>query len=216
MRTRNLAAFVVAAGLVLAVALPAAAKGPVGLTVTGPGGTRVELGGDEHDAIGPALPRLITELGLWRALGSDDVGAPPAFTAALPDGLDAEALGPRFRVDWSMYHGGGDIGDLLVTQFVYPDAPGGPVVFTPAGQPADPYIPATVGGWARTTGDVTATLAALGVDLSARTPAARPAPAPDGGPDMGWVLVGAVVATAVVGGAAVVHRRRSSALAAAG
>jgi hypothetical protein len=219
----------VAAGLVLALAGPAAAKGPVGATITAPDGTTVALGGDENDAMPPATPDLITRMGLWRAFGSDEVGAPAAFTPAPPDGLSAEALGPRFQVDWSMYHGGADIGALVVTQFVYPQAPGGPVVFTPAGQLAEPYIDATVGGWARTTGDVAATLTALGVDLTARGPAAAPEPDPapaarptsspasDPGPAVAPLLAGAgVAAAAAVAGVVLVRRHRRDALAAPG
>ena len=212
---------VLAAGLLAALASPAAAKGPVGVMITGPGGEAVGAGGSVDDTMPPAFMSLMTELGLWRALGSAEFEGPGPFSPAPPDGLAADALGPRFRVDWEMYHGGTAKGDLVLTQYVYPSAPGGPVVWTPGGQPIEPYAPETTGGWARTTGDVTATLTALGVDLSDRAPAAAPARTPargaQGETDLAPALAGAGAAVlAAVVAAAVVVRRRRGAPAAAG
>jgi hypothetical protein len=229
MRTRTLATLAVAAGLVLAVAVPATAKGPVGVTVTGPNGaTPVVIDNDTQDTWPSGFGTLMTDMGMWGALGSQEEDAPAPFTPAPPDGLSSAALGPRFQLDWAMYHGGSGTGDLIVTQFLYPEAPGGPVVFTPAGQPVDPYVPLTLGGWTRTTGDVVATLEALGVDLSvkgpasAAEPASRPAPAPAPSPDDGTALapvvagVGLAVAAAAAVGTVLVRRRRRDALPAAG
>jgi cytochrome oxidase assembly protein ShyY1 len=77
-------------------------------------------------------------------------------------------------------------------------------------------VPLTVGGWTRTTGDVTATLAAPGVDLSAGraapepAPARDPVPASDPGRDLVPVLAWTGVAVAVVAvvAVAVAMRRR--------
>jgi hypothetical protein len=221
MRTRAVVTAVLAAGLLVALASPAAAKGPVGVMITGPSGKAVGAGGSVEDPMPPAFMSLMSELGLWRALGSAELEGPGPFSPSPPDGLADDALGPRFRVDWEMYHGGTAKGDLVLTQYVYPSAPGGPVVYTPGGQPIEPYAPETTGGWARTTGDVTATLTALGVDLSARAPAAAPARTPargaQGGTDLAPALAGAGAAVlAAVVAAAVVVRRRRGAPAAAG
>ena len=62
--------------------------------------------------------------------------------------------------------------------------PGGPVVHSPGGQPAEPYAPVTAGGWLRATGDPAAGLASLGVDLRRAPIRTAPAPAPvTAGPD---------------------------------
>ncbi|HET8617739.1 MAG TPA: hypothetical protein VFM27_02210 [Acidimicrobiales bacterium] len=173
---RVTAALACAVGLVVALAAPAAAKGPTGLTVTYPGGGEVDVdltqGGTEEDRAGPGS--LVEDMGLWTVLGSG--AGVPVLAASPPDGLAEDGLGPRYTVTWTMYDG--QDGFELV-QYLYPDAPGGAVVHSPGGQPAEPYAPVTAGGWLRATGDPAARLAALGVDLGVDLDAPRPAPAPD-------------------------------------
>ena len=205
-----------AASVVVAAAGPAAAKGPSGASVTYPGGEEVEVGGPSGD--GPSgFGGLIDELGLWSVL---DPGSGVADLAdEPPGGLARDDLGPRYTVTWHMY----DARDGFdIRQDLYPEAPGGAVVHTEGGQPADPYSPETTGGWLRSPGDPAATLARLGVDLDA--PAAVPAPAgpataSDPGPGLGGPAVALVVAgalAAVVAVAAVRRRRRWAGAAAAG
>jgi hypothetical protein len=177
MRMRAMAAVACAVGSVVALAGPAAAKGPTGVTVTYPGGGEVDVdltqGGTEEGRAGPGS--LIEDMGLWSVLGSG-AGA-PVLAASPPDGLAEDELGPRFTVTWTMY----DAQDgFEVVQYLYPIAPGGPVVHSPGGQPAEPYAPVTAGGWLRAAGDPVAGLASLGVDLDA--PRSAPAPAPGAAP----------------------------------
>ena len=202
-----------AVSVVVAAAGPAAAKGPTGSTVTYPGGQEVEVGGpgDDHGGLGA----LIDELGLWSAL---DPGAGVTDLAdGPPGGLAPDDLGPRYTVSWHMY----DARDGFdIRQDLYPEAPGGAVVHTEGGQPADPYSPETTGGWLRSPGDPAATLARLGVDLDAPpAPPAGPATASDPAPGLGGAAVALVVVAgalaAVVAVAAVRRRRRRWAGAAA-
>jgi type II secretory pathway pseudopilin PulG len=135
-----------------------------------------------------------------------------------PGGLARDDLGPRYTVTWHMY----DARDGFdIRQDLYPEAPGGAVVHTEGGQPADPYSPETTGGWLRSPGDPAATLARLGVVLDPPPAAASAgsATASDPGPGLGGAAVALVVAgalAAVVAVAAVRRRRRWVGAAAAG
>lgn len=216
MRMRATAAVACAVGLVVALAGPAAAKGPTGMTVTYPGGGEVEVdltqGATEEGRVGPGT--LMEDMGLWSVLGS----GVPVLAPAPPEGLAEDDLGPRYSVAWTMYDGAEG---FELVQYLYPDAPGGPVVHSPGGQPAEPYAPVTAGGWLRATGDPVAGLASLGVDLSAPRSAPAPAPAPDPAPaaapegaagDGGWpgvaVPLAALAAVAAAAGVAAAVRIR--------
>jgi hypothetical protein len=178
MRMRGAASGIGALGLVAAVVIggagPAFAKGPTEATLTYPGGqeAEIELTGDGH----PGAPGLIDEMGLWSML--DPGSGVTDLAPAPPDGLAEDQLGPRYTVTWTMYDG---YDGFELYQHLYPDAPGGAVVYSPAGLPAEPYSPVTTGGWLRSPGDPVATLASLGVDLDA-PPTGAPAPGPDPAP----------------------------------
>jgi hypothetical protein len=204
----------VVAGLVALVAAagPAVAKGPTGLTITHPGkGGSVELPTKGHDNV--SMGRLVEAFGLWSAL--DPEGAGP---------LDADRpagdLGPAYRVEWTMVTAS-PADPLTLTQTLYPDAPGGPVVHTDADQPADPYAPRTAGGWFRAPADLERALADAGFTPSAPPPA-RPAASPAADPPAAGggapVAAAALVLAAAAGTAGVVaaRRRRRGAAAAAG
>lgn len=166
-------------GLVAAVVVggagPASAKGPTEATVTWPSGQVAAIEPEKVEHMG--FGTLIDDMALWSMLDSGSVV--PGLAPAPPDGLAEDQLGPRYTVTWTMYHGSDE--GLELTQHLYPEAPGGPVVFSPGDQPAEPYAPVTTGGWLRSPGDPAATLASLGVDLDA-PPTGVPAPDPDPAP----------------------------------
>jgi hypothetical protein len=179
MRTRTvsaaLAALVAAATAAVALvggASPASAKGPTEATVTDPGGATVPLvsenPGDGHDG---GLMAAAEDLGLWEGIGADGPGAAPVLDE--PPGQ----LGPKFVVTWSLM-GPDPERPVVVTQHLYPQARGGPVVYTPPGQPA--YDHGTVGGWSRVRARTPETLAGLGFETKWSEPA-LPTPVKAGG-----------------------------------
>jgi hypothetical protein len=204
----------VVAGLVTLVAAagPAGAKGPTALTIVYPGkGGSVELPTKGHGNVG--MGRLVEAFGLWSAL--DPAGAGP-LDADRPEG----DLGPAYRVEWTMVTPS-PADPLTVTQTFYPDAPGGPVVHTDAGQPAEPYAPRTAGGWFRATDELGAALEDAGFTRiapapapPAASPAADPPTAGGGVPVAGAALVLAVAAAGTAGVVAARRRRRGAAAAA--
>ncbi|HEY7071561.1 MAG TPA: hypothetical protein VH479_15645 [Acidimicrobiales bacterium] len=187
-------------GLVVAVAGPAAAKGPTGVTIGYPGGgPPVDLGGDGPSSqIGP----LTEQLGLWSALGDIEV----APLAAEPP---SEPVGEPYTVRWTMYHGGTVDGALVITQRLYLDPDGGGLVYTEAGQDAGPYAEdGTRGGWFQAPASLSRTLTAAGFDPAAPPPAGPAAAAGDeAAPDQGsgrpWLAPVGLAAAAAVGASAV-------------
>ena len=201
-------------GLVVALAGPAAAKGPQGLTIGYPGGgPPVDLGGDGTNfQMGP----LTEQLGLWSAFGDPEVTPLTAEPPSAP-------VGAPYTVSWTMYHGGtADGGALVITQRLYLDPDGGALVYTEAGQDAGPYAEGgTRGGWFQAPASLEATLASAGFDPAA-SPPESPAPAAaakatdeaagDQGTARSWLapvgLAAAVAVGAVAVGAAGVAMRR--------
>jgi hypothetical protein len=169
-------------GLVAAVAVfavvggagPVSAKGPTEATVTWPGGQEATIEPEEVEYTG--FGALLDDMATWSML--DPGSGAPDLTEAPPDGLVEDQLGPRYTVTWTMYDGSDG---FELYQHLYPEAPGGAVVYSPGGLPAEPYSPVTTGGWVRSPGDPVATLASLGVDLDA-PPTGAPAPGPDPAP----------------------------------
>jgi hypothetical protein len=170
MRTRTvsaaLAALVAAATAAVALvggASPASAKGPTEATVTYPGGPTVPLvsedPGDGHDA---GLMAAAEDLGLWEGIGAEGPGAAPMLDE--PPGQ----VGSKFVVTWSLM-GPDPERPVVVTQHLYPQAHGGPVVYTPPGQQA--FDHGTVGGWFRLRARAPETLAGLGFETTWSEPA---------------------------------------------
>lgn len=133
---------------------PAAAAGAESATITGPG----------LDAPIEALtevPELSRLTGAWFAAVADDVE--PLMTKAPTD-----ALGRRFILTWVM------LGPTAVApeqrsivQELYPDAEGGPVVHTPAGQSlAGEELWSGSYGWYRAPKRLHSALAELGLPIS--------------------------------------------------
>ncbi|HET6949532.1 MAG TPA: hypothetical protein VFI47_04100, partial [Acidimicrobiales bacterium] len=85
-------------GLVTGAA-PAAAKGPIAVTVATPGGEEVDLGaapGQSADRRNVLLNDLADDLGLWASTGDGSELMPEP-----PDVAD-DHLGPGFDVRWSL------------------------------------------------------------------------------------------------------------------
>lgn len=223
-----LAARVVAGTAAIALvggASPAGAKGPTEATVTSPGGDSVQLvSGDPGDGHDGGLMALADDLGLWEGIGADGPGVAPMLDE--PPG----GVGPKFVVTWSLM-GPDPERPVVVTQHLYPQARGGPVVYTPPGQPA--FDHGTEGGWFRVRAGAPETLAGLGFETKWSEPA-LPTPvkagasagaaeaaepggsATGGGEGLRVAVAGTAVLAAAAGAAALAVRRRRGAPATSG
>ncbi|HEX6420727.1 MAG TPA: hypothetical protein VFZ77_19650 [Acidimicrobiales bacterium] len=156
-----------AGAVVLGLGAPAGAKGPTGVTIQVPGGEPEALPaapgtGGGHDE---RLLLLAEDMGLWQAI--DPQGA-------LPADPPAAAVGPGFRVAWSLV---GPSGDVPLVQTLHPQAQGGPLVHTEPDQIA--YGHTVPGGWYRAAPRLADTLASLGWRTKMAAPGGS-AGAPDG------------------------------------
>jgi hypothetical protein len=167
---------VLAAGVavVLGLAGPAAAKGPVPneVTIEGAGmdGSVTSPPGAFSD--GSAWRWLPEETGLFEAMFSGTIPLP----SAEPSTTD---LGPAVELTWQLDSPVG--GEQVLRQVVHPDAAGGPVVYTPPDQPVfeDQTTP---GGWVRVPTAIRSSLARKGVTWTEPVPVASAGPrAVDGG-----------------------------------
>src|SRR5262245_47219213 len=116
----------------MASAGPAWAKGIESASITGPG--------LDHplDATPPGDGgRLATLTGFWDVMPGQP--RPPTFSEQAPPGT----LGPRYTITWRLMTGPEET--TAIRQDLYPDAAGGPLVHTAAGQPI--FEGTTVGGW---------------------------------------------------------------------
>jgi hypothetical protein len=143
-------------------------------------------------------------------------GAPGAVLQAAP----TDRLGPRYTITWAFPDPAGGK-DRKLRQRIWPYAAGGPVTFTPAGQPV--LDTTSSGGWYQGFDGLRAQLIELGLPnrkplapAVTATPApaapapASPQPTPATGPSAAWPRVAAVVAGFLVlaAAAAVALRRR--------
>ncbi|MGH8986210.1 MAG: hypothetical protein ACRDY6_20390 [Acidimicrobiia bacterium] len=142
----------VAALLGTAVALvpvPASAKGPTEVEITGPGLEKpihLQGAGDSRNPAG-----ALTELtGVWLPFTHSGRSA---FAAAPPQG----DLGPRYVATFST-----DFDDTMLRQELYPFAEGGPVVYAASGQ-ALHGTETRYGGWRRADPALTDVLVSVGV-----------------------------------------------------
>jgi hypothetical protein len=123
------------------VPLPASAKGPTAIEITGPGFDEV-LRLDRDSANTSHMQMLMETL----------YGPPPAYRAA-----PTEQLGPRYLVTFTMPW---PEGDEAIRQHVYPFADGGPLVRTPRGQTL--YGEEQASGWQRVDEPLDSLLVSLG------------------------------------------------------
>jgi hypothetical protein len=206
--------------LVLLGAAPAVAKGPIDVTVSGPGVDSVRI-----DAVsapgGVTVQSLADRSGLFAIYGAEPLG--PA-----PD-LSTEELGPRFTLTWGLGEEAAD-GAPIVTH-VYPFAAGGPWSFVPDGQS---LFGGPVGdGWigtdpsltkllvrlgaerpGATTGATTGATSAVAAGTTGTTGADSRGEAGTPTPDRTSYVAGAglLLVALLAGGAVLHHRRRSVAL----
>jgi hypothetical protein len=218
MKPRVLAVAALAA-LLLAVPTAAQAKGATSATIDGGGpgglpGGPITLRGEGEPGSGTDLGLLAEGSGMNAVVFGDDPGA--VLKAAPTD-----RLGPRYTITWTFPDPNGGK-DRQVRQDVYPYAAGGPVTFTPAGQPVLDIT--TSGGWYQGFDGFRAQLIELGLPnrdpLTSATPATpapspapaspEPAPATPASPPPAWPRLAAVVAGFLVlaAGAALALRRR--------
>jgi hypothetical protein len=217
-----------AAGMSVAAAIslatPALAKGPSQASITGPGLAHAIIvsGNGEPGMQGP-LAVLAGQTGLFTVLfGAGVVGVPPPAPLRIP--LPKASLGPRYTVIYTVPGVPPQPGEQYgrIRQDIYPDAVGGPVIYTPPGQ--DGFGgPLTVAGWFRASPGLTRTLAQLGVRSRPRTQAtpqtspraAHPAAAHQAGSrPLTWLIAAAAaIAAAALAGAALWRHHRKPAIA---
>jgi len=153
--------------LVLVVVLAATlagraeAKGPIAVTISGPGlAEPIVLRGNAEAAVTSRIGRIV-EFGGW---------FPQAFRRT-PDSTTRHApttkLGPRYVAKWIVPVGGNV--SVTIRQDLYPWALGGPVTYMRPGQRI--FGTGTHGGWYRGPLTFRATLVALGVPKRSVLPA---------------------------------------------
>lgn len=129
----------ITAGLALALAAPATAKGPDQATITGPGlDGPVVLGGDAEGNFTSTFGRFVHGAGFVSAVFQQ---TPDPMLRQRPEG----DLGPRYDIVYRVP--GGDTGTSNVRQALYPYAAAGPVTYTRPGQLIFGGQHATHGGW---------------------------------------------------------------------
>src|SRR5579859_3768739 len=205
-----------AAGLSVAAAIslatPALAKGPSQASITGPGLVRaIVVSGEGEPGQQGTLAVLAGQTGLYTALFGADIGIPQTPTSLRTPPPKA-ALGPRYTVSYTVPGVTSQPGEQFgrIVQDLYPDAVGGPVIYTPPGQGGFGQS-LQVTGWLRASRQLTRTLAQLGVPLRPVTPASprtRPSAVHSaaarqmGSPALAWLVAAAVGIAAAVGLAA--------------
>ena len=195
----------------LASAAPAWAKGPQSLSISGPGlATPIEVSSTSHPDEWSQI-----DTGVWHAL-------PGETDAALLADAPTDDPGSRYTLTWQMMTGPEET--TPIRQDVYLDAPGGPLVYTPAGQPI--WDGVTRGGWYRPPERLRDVLASAGVPVTgtsrkeasasplkaSSTPASGGEPAAWASGDSPWpeaiTGLGAALAVAGLGGALALRRTR--------
>jgi hypothetical protein len=213
MKSRVLAMLALAV-LLAAVPVAAQAKGATAATINGGGpgglpGGPISLRGDGEPGTSTDLGMLAQGTGLYSVVFGGDAGA---VLKAAP----TYRLGPRYTITWTFPDPAGGT-DRKVRQHLWPYAAGGPVTFTPAGQPV--LDTTTTGGWYQGFDGLRAQLVELGLPnrqplapAAATAAPAAPAPAsPQPAPAAGsaaWPGVAAAVAGLLVLAAAMVALRR--------
>lgn len=210
MKPRVLAVLALAV-LLVAVPTAAQAKGATAATIDGGGpgglpGGPITLGGDGEPGSSTDLGMLAQGTGLYAAVFDPNSGG---VVKAAP----TDRLGPRYTITWRFPDPAGGK-DRKVRQRVWPYAAGGPVSFTPAGQPV--LDTTTIGGWYQGFDGLRAQLMELGLPnrkplapAATATPApaapapASPQPAPATAQSAAWPRVAAAVAGLLVLAAAV-------------
>jgi hypothetical protein len=139
----------------------ALAKGPSAATIEGPGLTkRLAIDGSGSWDEGGPFVTLVEETAFFSATW----GGGHAMLGTRPPG----PLGPRYRVTYDLPGPNGRVDPIR--QDLYPYARGGPLTFTPAGQPF--FDQRTIGGWFRGKPRLRAALVQVGLPPPRRPAAA--------------------------------------------
>jgi hypothetical protein len=129
----------ISAGVALALAAPAAAKGPDQATITGPGlDNPIVLGGDAEGNFTSTFGRFTHSAGFVSAVFHQ---TPDPMLRQRPKG----DLGPGYDVIFRVPGGDGRASNVRLVLYAY--APGGPVTYTRPGQLIFSGQHATHGGW---------------------------------------------------------------------
>ncbi len=187
------AACATAALMVVLTAGPAVAKGPVGVSISGPGlaaplTIRYDLHGPDSEPRQRLLGRLVDGSGMWQQLAGAEGVSRPSQTRPPGD------LGTAYRLSWTI-PGLGEVteADDVIVQDVYVKPGAAPVFFTPHGQPS--YSGTTMGGWYVAPPVVSEILTDIGVPSEATSLAAKTAGAlADFSRYMRWPLIAGFVA----------------------
>jgi hypothetical protein len=220
-----------AVAVMVALATPALAKGATQASITGPGLARpvtvsVAAGSEALPGQGDALSSLADQTGLFTALFGPNLSdvSRPDKPSRLRTPPAAATLGPKYAVTYTVPGITPAPGQASsqIRQFLYPRAPGGPVVYTPPGQQGFGQ-PLQATGWLRGTSQLTAILTRLGVPAGASLPSvpssaasvrAAPAPAAASKPNhttaQAWLIatIASAAAIAIAGTALWLRRRR--------
>jgi len=225
---RPIVATALAAGMSLAAAItlatPALAKGPSQASITGPGLVHaIAVSGNGEPGMQDPLAALAGQTGLFIVLFGADASVSGQASAPLRTAPPKASLGAQYTIIYTVPGVIPQPGeqDGRIRQYLYPNAVGGPVTYTPPGQ--DGFGgPLAVTGWLRTGPGLTRTLARLGVPSRPRTQAAprinpraaHPAPAPRANsPALAWLIASAAaIAAAALTGAALRLRHRKQAI----
>jgi hypothetical protein len=216
-----------AAGMSVAAAIslatPALAKGPSQASISGPGLVHtIVVSGEGEPGQQGTLAVLAGQTGLFTALFGADITGIPQTPTSLRTPPPKASLGPRYTVSYTVPGVTPQPGEQFgrIVQDLYPDAVGGPVIYTPPGQDGFSQ-PLQVTGWLRASPQLSRTLARLGVRLRpatpaaprTRPPAAHPAAAHQtGSRTLAWLIVAAVgIAAAALAGTALRRHHRKPA-----
>jgi hypothetical protein len=213
------AGMTIAAGLTLAT--PALAKGPSQARITGPGLAHpILVSGNGEPGLGGRLATLAGQTSLFTVLFGPGGSIPAPARLHTPPAR--ASLGPRYTVIYTVPGVTPQPGDQFgrIRQELYPRSAGGPVIYTPPGQPGfDQALQVT--GWIRGSPRLARTLVQLGVPLRPGTPAAaqtRLPPAAQSAADKAGsrdlarlIAAAAVIAAAAIAGIALWLRRRQPA-----
>jgi hypothetical protein len=179
----------IVAGLSLALAAPASAKGPTQATITGPGLDMPLIFKSKGDwATGTPFSALIDGVGFFPSVFPQ---YPNPMLPARPRG----DLGPRYTIRYGVPNGTNQSSSLR--QHLYPYAVGGAVSYMPKGQGI--FDQATTGGWFRAPASFRHTLISMGLPRNAPTVSR-------GGPRAAWML--APLAALLLAAMPLVTRRR--------
>lgn len=187
--------FVATVALAVATwASPAAAKGPDQATITGPGlDSPIAVTGFGEPGSAGNLGELADGSGLFVVMFGPYDSERAVSEAPTGD------LGPKYEITYHIPDG--TSAGSTVRQDLYPQAPGGPVTYTPAGQSAMGII--TVNSWYQTPAGFGRVLERLGIPVTGPVagPEARPVADPrpvDRTVPASRPIVGVVVAAALV------------------